>query len=78
MTEATICTTLAALSHPLDLEQLDVGVVPDGRVRVTEVEDTPHVSPEPEGGSRIRLVLPDEDRMRHRQEAHKRSVLQEP
>ena len=64
-----------ALLNALDLEELDVGVVPDWGVSVPQVDDAPHVGPEPHGCSRIGLVLPDKDRMGHRKKAYEGSVL---
>lgn len=63
--------------NPLDLKQPDVGVVPDRRIHVSQVDDSPHVCAEPHGGACVGLVLPDEDGMRNRQEADQRTVLQE-
>ena len=63
------------LLDPLDLEELDVCVVPDRRVSVPQVDDAPHVGPEPHGRSRIGLVLPDKDRMGHRKQPYEGSVL---
>ena len=37
---------LCADSDSLDFKELDVGVVPDRWVRVTQVDHAPHVSPE--------------------------------
>lgn len=44
---------------------------------VPQVNDPPHVGPEPHGGARVGLVLPDENGVGDRQEAHERAVLQE-
>ena len=42
-----------------------------------EIDDPPHVGPEPHGGAGVGLVLADEDGVRHRQQPHQRAMLQE-
>ena len=62
----------------MDLKELHVSVVPDGRVRVPKVDDAPHVRPEPHRGPRVGLVFPYKDGMRDWQKSHQSSVLEEP
>jgi hypothetical protein len=59
----------------LNFKQFDVRVVPDGWVGVPQVDDAPHVGPEPHGSARIGLVLPDEDRVWNRKQPDQSSVL---
>lgn len=63
--------------EPLDLEQPHFCVVPDGRINISQIDDAPHVGPEPHGGACIGLVLPDENWVGNRQQAYQRSVLEE-
>ena len=43
-----------------------------------EINDAPHVSPEPSSCAGVGLVLADQDGVWHWQEAHQGAVLQEP
>lgn len=45
--------------------------------QLPKVDDAPHVGAEPHGGAGVGLVLPDEDGVRHRKQAHQSTVLQE-
>ena len=51
---------------------------PDWRIRVPQVDDSPHVGAEPHGGPRVGLVLPDKYGVRDGQESHQSAVLKEP
>lgn len=61
---------------PLNLEQSDVGVVPNGRIHVSQINDAPHVSVKPGRGASVGLVFPDQDGVGHREQTHKCPVLQ--
>ena len=50
-------------SNSLYLEQFNICVIPDGRVRVSQVDNTPHVGPKPHGSPRIWLIFPNQDRV---------------
>ncbi len=62
----------------LNLKESDIGVVPDGRITVAQVDDAPHVRAEPDGRAHIGLVLANQNRVRHGQQADQGAVLQEP
>lgn len=42
-----------------------------------QINNSPHVGPEPHGSARVRLVLADEDGVRDREQPHQCAVLQE-
>lgn len=65
------------VSDPLNFEQSDVGVVPNRRIHVSQINDAPHVRVEPGCGAGVGLVFPDQDRVRHREQTDQSPVLQE-
>lgn len=54
----------------LNLEELDLRIVPNGRLHVAQIDDTPDVGAEPCRCARIGLVLSDENGMRHWEQSH--------
>lgn len=42
-----------------------------------QINNTPHIGPEPHGSARVSLILPNEDGVRDRQQPHQRAMLQE-
>lgn len=42
-----------------------------------QINNSPHVGPEPHGSARVCLVLADEDGVRHRQQPYQCAMLQE-
>lgn len=63
--------------NSLDLEQLDVRIIPYGWFDVSQIYNAPHVCAKPRGCAGISLIPPDEDRMRHWQQSDKGAMLQE-
>lgn len=63
--------------NPLDLEQLDIRVIPYRWLDVSQVYHAPHVRAEPRSRAGISLIPPDKNRMWHRQQADQSTVLQE-
>mmetsp|Transcript_11175 Transcript_11175/g.45261 ORF Transcript_11175/g.45261 Transcript_11175/m.45261 type:complete len:248 (-) Transcript_11175:148-891(-) len=60
-----------------DREQVDGRAVVQGQELVVEEDDAPHEGGEPERGEIVGLVLADDDRVRHGQEADHGRVLDE-
>lgn len=68
---------VSALLDPLNFKQLHICVIPDRGIHIPQINNSPHVGPEPHGSARVRLVLADEDGVRHRQQPHQCAMLQE-
>ena len=60
----------------MDLEEFDVGVVPNPGVHVPQINHAPHVSTKPHGRPGIGLVFPNENGVRHGEKAHQRTMLE--
>lgn len=61
----------------LNLKQPHIGVKPNGWIGVPQIDDAPHVGPEPEGGTRVGLILADQYRVWDRKQTDKSAVLEE-
>lgn len=53
-------------SVALYFKESHIGVIPDGRITVAQVDDTPHVRAKPDGRTNVGLILANQNRMRHR------------